>query len=142
MGSLARGATFGVIDLCLLQAQAPSWARAKSADGGYGKSIAVDERGSVYVTGAFYSDILTFSSIALTNAGKRDIFVVKYDPNGQVLWAKSTGRNKSDYGYGIAVDARGNVYVTGAFGSDSLTLDAIKLTSAGKGGMLMGKLKP
>lgn len=46
----------------------------------------------------------------------RDILTVKYDAvTGELLWAKTyagTG-NGGDYGYAIAVDAAGNVYVTG-----------------------------
>ena len=133
-GDLFRRALFGLIALSLLQAQGPSWAWAKSAGGGEsaeGQSIAVDTRGNVYVTGFFDSDSLTFGSTTLRNAGQRDIFVVKYDPNGQVLWAKSAGGNLQDKGLAIAVDARGNVYVTGTFASSTLTFGSMNLRNVG-----------
>jgi hypothetical protein len=98
----------------------PNWLWAKSAGGAsydYGQSIATDVNGNVYVTGYFYSPSLTFGTTTLTNMGLYDIFVVKYDANGNVLWAKSTGGTHLDEGYGISTDANGNVFVTGYFNS-------------------------
>ncbi len=62
VGDLSRRALFGLIALSLLQAQAPSWAWAKSAGGGEsdcGAGIAMDASGNVYVIGMFGSNSLT-----------------------------------------------------------------------------------
>jgi hypothetical protein len=94
----------------------------------------------VYVTGSFSDDSLTFGSITLIRnkestefIRRADMFVVKYDPNGQVLWAKSAGGSEDEYARDIAVDARGNVYVIGEFKSDGLTLGATTLRRKGEG---------
>jgi outer membrane protein assembly factor BamB len=112
-----------------LYAQAPSWVWAKSVGNAQSPRIAVDASGNVYVTGSFSDDRLTFGSITLIRnkettefIPRADMFVVKYDPNGQVLWAKSAGGSEDEYARDIAVDARGNVYVIGEFQSDGLTL--------------------
>jgi Tfp pilus assembly protein PilZ len=119
-------------------AQAPNWQWAKSAGGSdfeesYG--IAIDGGGNSYVTGYFSSTSITFGTTTLTNAGafNSDMFVVKYDAAGNVVWAKSAGGSDFDQGYGIAVDGSGNSYVTGYFGSTSITFGTTTLFNAGAG---------
>ena len=83
-----------------------------------GRSVAVDGAGNVYTTG-FFNGTADFDPNAgvsnLTSAGSVDIFVSKLDARGNLLWAKGIGGISSDFGYGIAVDATGNVYTTGYF---------------------------
>lgn len=109
---------------------------AKGADGSAyvsGSSIATDAVGNVLVTGDFNSPNVIFGTITLTNASfiNSDIFIVKYDPSGNVLWANSAGGTTHDYGYSIATDANGNVMVTGIFNSPSITFGTTTLTNAG-----------
>lgn len=66
------------------------WARA--ATGPYvihGRDVATDDTGNIYVTGVFghhnFGGSVTFGSITLTSVGGHDIFIAKYDPNGNVL---------------------------------------------------------
>ena len=95
-----------------------------------GNSIAVDASGNSYVTGYFQGTSITFGSTTLTNLGGTNIFIVKYDASGNVVWAHSAGGNFFDLGYGIAVDAGGNSYVTGYFTSPSITFGSTTLTNA------------
>lgn len=98
-----------------------------------GSDICIDVSGNVYLTGHFGSSSITFGSITLTNTnlGSEDMFVVKYDASGNVLWAKSAGGMNSDYGIGISTDISGNVYVTGGFQSPSITFGSTTFTNAG-----------
>ncbi len=45
------------------------------------------------------------------------MYIAKYDPNGNILWAKSFGSSglSSESGNGLSIDKDGNVYVTGNF---------------------------
>jgi hypothetical protein len=77
-----------------------------------GNAIATDASGNVYVTGRF-SGITNFGGTSLTPSGV-DIFVAKYNGTGVLQWVRQAGgAGAFNYGYGIAVDGSGNVYVTG-----------------------------
>jgi hypothetical protein len=107
--------------------QAPNWIWAKSTVGDSGEvaqSIATDNYGNIYVTGTFTSPVVSFGTLTLFNSGDEDIFVAKYDPNGNPLWAKSARGTYWDRPTSITVDAFDNVYVTGYFESDTLYFDA------------------
>lgn len=103
------------------------WAvRAGGTERDYGRSVAIDSSGNVFVTG-YFSEIASFGSSTLTSKGGRDIVVAKLDKDGKWLWSKHAGSSSSDYSYSIATDPSGNAYVTGyiynnvAFGSTTLS---------------------
>lgn len=96
------------------------WAkRAGNTGVDIGTAIALDNAGAVYMTGTFSSGTLNFNSIVLSNtfSGTPDIFLVKYDDNGIVLWAKSSGGAISDDVTTLRTDSSGNCYLTGNFNS-------------------------
>ena len=87
---------------------------------GIGHAVDVDGAGNVYVTGQF-SGTLNFAPgvpqpVFLTSQGGTDAFVASYAPDGTSRFAFRLGGAEADTGEGIAVDAAGNVYVTGQFG--------------------------
>ncbi len=107
------------------------WAKNAScsgADGGY--SVHGEASGNVYLTGFFASSI-TFGGTTLNNSGGMDFFLTKYDAAGNVTWAKKAGGTFDDPGYSVTTDATGNVYVTGAFASSSITFGATTLNNTG-----------
>src|SRR5690554_6880835 len=103
----------------------------------FGKAITVDDSGNVYTTGLF-SGIATFGSFTLTGEPtSQDIFVVKQNASGQVLWAEKffgsfSGGTPQFQSTSIAVDSQGNLYTTGYFsdgyGSGTATFGNITLT--------------
>jgi hypothetical protein len=115
-----------------------------SSDGGYG--ITTDVNGNVYVTG-IYVDTVDFDPgvgvSTLSSAGFADVFVLKLDSAGNLLWAKSMGGPGSDYSYDIAVDGSGNVFTTGFF-NDTADFDpgagTSNLTSLGQSDIFISKL--
>ncbi len=72
------------------------------------------------------SDSITFGSYTLYSANANNMFIVKYNLQTGVVWAKSAN-NGAEVGPQIAVDKFGNSYVTGwykqsspIFGKDTL----------------------
>jgi sugar lactone lactonase YvrE len=107
----------------------PVWgARIGGTGQEYGRGIAVDSDGNVYVTGYCRSSTLTLYSEnesttkTLANSGDHDVFIAKYSTDGNVLWAARIGGTIYEYGYGIAVDSDGNVYVVGVYYSNPIYL--------------------
>ena len=133
-----------ILALCsvALFAQNEDWFWAKKAGGTSnesGKSIAVDDNGNSYVTGYFYGSA-TFGTTTLTSSGDYDIFVAKLDSNGNWLWAKQAGGTSSDYTNDIAVDANGNIYVTGEIFEESAIFGTTTLNSSGFIDIFVAKL--
>jgi len=99
-------------------AAAPAGALWPSAGGGVDAdgvtATAVDANGNVYALGTF-SGTAYFGEEVLYARGLSDVFVVKHEPGGKVLWAASAGGLLVDAGYDLVVDAAQNVYVVGSF---------------------------
>jgi hypothetical protein len=92
------------------------WARTWGgipSDVGWG--VAVDGSGNPYTTGCFY-DTADFDPgpgvDEHTPNGSYDIFLSKFDSNGEFQWARTWG---GGFGYGVVTDESGNVYTTGYF---------------------------
>jgi hypothetical protein len=84
----------------------------------FARSIAVDAAGNSYVAGTFVgtADFDPGPGVAnLTSAGQADVFIVKLDAGGGLVWARRVGGTDLDQAEGIAVDGGGNVYVVGRF---------------------------
>jgi hypothetical protein len=76
----------------------------------YGKAVAVDLIGNVYVTGS--SDAAWGSPVVAYGSGTA-AFAAKLDASGTLTWNTFLGSGGSNTGEGVAVDGIGNVYVAG-----------------------------
>ena len=106
---------------------------AKSAGGtnfDYSYSVSADISGNAFIVGGFNSPTIIFGSTTLINAGIDDVFLAKYDPNGNVIWAKSAGGSGGEQGFSLSADVSGNIFITGYFGSPTITFGSITLTNA------------
>jgi uncharacterized protein (TIGR03437 family) len=99
-----------------------------------GTSIAVDSEGNTYLAGLTASpDFPTAGALQADFISPTDVFVTKLDPTGSnVIYSTYIGGSGFDAALGIAVDAEGSAYVTGATGSNDFpTANAVQ--SAGGG---------
>jgi len=94
-----------------------------------GRAIATDGSGNSIVTGEF-SGTATFGDTTLTSDGSNDIFIAKYDGDGNFLWVEQAGGTDIDIGRAIATDGSGNSIVTGEF-RGTATFGDTTLTSVG-----------
>lgn len=75
------------------------------------RDIYVDDQ-HVYVTGGF-TDQALFGNETLISAGARDVFLLKYDLDGNLQWAIAGGSVTDDIGASVATDDEGNIYIVG-----------------------------
>lgn len=83
-------------------------------------AVKADAYGNVYVTGKFSGTNIDFNFGAGTtplssNGTSSDIFLAKYNAQGQLLWAKAMGGSGNDEGSAIAIDLSGNIWIAGTF---------------------------
>ena len=103
------------------------WAfNAGDNDGERGYDIVLDASSNIYITGSFQFTVdfdPSANNNSITSNGSQDIFVVKYNSNGDYQWAFNIGSSTTDIGYGIDVDASSNVYITGRFSESNIDFD-------------------
>ncbi len=88
-----------------------------------GENLSTDIFGNVVVTG-FYKNTVDFDfdpsvSNTLSSSGNISLFIVKYDPEGNLIWVNGiNGNNPSNPSHYITAstsDSSGNIYLTGYF---------------------------
>ena len=115
-----------------------------------GLGIAVDKKGSAYVTGWTSSTDFPLKNPIQTEMSIEAIFITKIHSNGKALlystYLGGSGsfdvRYPGDWGNGIAVDKKGAAYVTGYTGStDFPTKNPFQMKDAGRGDAFITKIK-
>jgi len=92
-------------------------------------SVATDKAGNAYATGLFF-DSVGFGPYTISSVTS-NVFLVKYDPNGNVQWIRTatlnSGQSNAQANY-VTVDANGNPYITGIF-QDTISFGGHILTN-------------
>ncbi|MBK8499149.1 MAG: hypothetical protein IPL52_10095 [Flavobacteriales bacterium] len=81
-------------------------------------SLALNAAGDLYFTGSFFGTI-DFGAAQLASAGMQDIFLAKYDANGNCLWAIREGGSGGDGGASISIGANGDVLLAGSYAGNA-----------------------
>ena len=76
--------------------------------------------GDIYVSAAYYLDTMFIGNDTLLNHGGYDMVLMKFDINGNYLWARNSGGNFNDLANAVAFDVNGYVITSGGFASDSM----------------------
>ncbi|MCP9767579.1 hypothetical protein EGI22_06620 [Lacihabitans sp. LS3-19] len=98
-----------------------TWAKRAGGTGfDYGNSIKVGGDGNIYVTGGF-SNTANFNTPSssgtneIISDGNLDIFIAKYDNNGNLLRINRAGGSGLDFGQFIDANLAGEVFLSGIF---------------------------
>ena len=73
-------------------------------------AIVLDGSVNIYITGESY---VSWGTPVNAHAGNCEAFVAKLDSDGTPQWHTFMGSTSYEYGYGIALDGSGNIYVAG-----------------------------
>lgn len=87
-----------------------------------GWAIALDSNDNVYATGFTTPSVIP---------GIRDIIVVKYNKEGNLLWNRTWGTAENEEAYGIAIDSADKVYIGGLSGTITINISLVKYDSTG-----------
>lgn len=84
----------------------------------YSNSVSIDQNDNIYVTGIFEAN-LSYSNNSSTNTlnslGDFDIFIFKYDPNGNLIWTRQVGDTLKELSPAIHAGKDNSVYLTASF---------------------------
>jgi hypothetical protein len=83
------------------------------SDDDYADAMAADADGNLYLAGG------------LNQGGFRDALLIKLDPDGSVLWAKTWDAGYDDSFNGVAIGADGTIYAAGNRTDDSFRMSAL-----------------
>lgn len=80
-------------------------------------NMVIDKQGNVYVAGQF-EQTAEFGTQKLTSLGKKDIFVVKLDKLGSLIWVRHIGTKGSEGAPGIGLDNKGFFYIVANYNNE------------------------
>lgn len=78
------------------------------------QGVATDSGGNVVVVGYMFGDV-DFGKGPVSSTGDADVFVTKYDADGNPMWTKLFGDTARQMGTHLAVDGGGNIFVAGTY---------------------------
>jgi hypothetical protein len=102
--------------------------------------VAADSAGNVFLTGGF-SGFLSLGGTAMRSRGGQDLFIGRFNPTGGLNWGRRFGDVADQVGHDAAVDAAGNIILTGGFGG-VMAVDTVSLTAQSTSDAFVVKLDP
>jgi len=107
-----------------------------TSDGEGGRALVGDALGNAYTAGAVRAPVsgaVAFQSVSGGNTtiptlyGGRDIYITKYNQNGEVVWAQAAGGSADDLAGGLTLSADNKLYLVGFVGNGTVTFGSTHL---------------
>lgn len=102
-----------------------------------GHALDVDKFGNVFQAGSFTGTI-SLGNSTFKSFGEKDIFISKYNFEGDHIWSKSAGGTKNDYPAKIKISSDKSFFVTGSF-SGTCNFDNYTVISKGEADIFIAK---
>jgi len=113
-------------------------------DGVFGMSTGPE--GTLSFGGYFSSPTLALGGELLKNdspnGGKYNVFVAKFDAQGEHVWSTALGGSSFAYVHGTAMNEQGDVFAAGGFEGGKLVTEGLTLSNAGKGDAWVARFGP
>jgi len=85
--------------------------------------VGTDSDNNIYVTGGFRNEVFFTPTESLVSSGLLDIFLAKYDTNGNLQWYKNIGSGaRLQRPTTLSINSNNNIVLAGTF-ADSITID-------------------
>jgi hypothetical protein len=105
-----------------------------------GQGVALDGSMNVIASG-YYKTSATFDGLTFPSGSGHDIYLIKYDNNGSIIWGKYAIGPGQDDGYKIKTDNYNNIYLEGLYEA-GVDFDGNVLTSVGSYDAYLNKYDP
>ncbi len=89
------------------------------------RGMTIDKNDNIYVTGEFFASA-KFGAVQVVSRGESDAFIAEYNTAGKLQWIRQYGSKSKDSPESIAIDIKGDVYLTAYF-TDTCTANGKKL---------------
>ena len=90
--------------------------------------IQSDASGNIYLTGTFVGVMELSPTVQIQTQGfNNNFYLLKYDPNGNILWARSLGGTANDGAEDMIVNE--SLIVVSGYFTEAMTIDGINVTS-------------
>ncbi|MFX0134273.1 MAG: SBBP repeat-containing protein [Candidatus Hodarchaeota archaeon] len=83
-------------------------------------TLTLDSSNNLYIVGRTGS-----------NVNQYDVLLIKFNSTGDYEWNKTWGVNGNDYGYDVALDAEGNIYIVGETATGATDICLVKYNNSG-----------
>ena len=110
--------------------QSVNWLKTYGASGGETRDLAIDVHGNIYAVGSANNSNMVINGVPVNTMGGFDAFVVKYSPDGELIWFKPIGGAGTDVGLQIEADTNSKIYVSIFSNSSPLRVADSSLSSA------------
>jgi len=98
-------------------------------------ALCLDAQGNVYIAGTSGArDLPMLNAVQAQQTGLNIAFLMKFDPQGKLLFSTYFGGDRNEEGNAIAVDSRGNIYLAGRASSTKLPVKNALQPVMGGGG--------
>ena len=105
------------------------------------RSITVDSNNDIYITGDFIESA-DFGTTTLSSSGESDIFIAKYDSDGDLLWATEAGGSRSDVARSITIDSNGDGLITGSLRGSAMFDNVRIVAGSSTNSFFLAKFNP
>jgi hypothetical protein len=86
--------------------------------------------GDILLGGSYEGSVQFGPGVTLNAVAFSDLFLAKFNPSGNLIWAASAGGENTDVVYGLDYDLSGNIFITG-FIADTANFGSIVVNNAG-----------
>ncbi|MBI4645285.1 MAG: SBBP repeat-containing protein [Bacteroidia bacterium] len=104
-----------------------------------GKTIALDDENNIYIAGKFVDTVMFENDTIISfSTDGYDVFLAKYDNDGNLLWTETGGGKLGDIPKAVGTDQSNNIYLAGWF-QDTAYFDSDTIIATGEINMFLAK---